>query len=120
MPRGRFVAHPDRRWPLPLVRRYRAPPPRSRPRSGTACRFPLLAHERGPERALGRELVVRPAQEPDAFYGGLAAPGKLPDVVVLELRLRLAAMPGLAHERASAVVALPHRALHLRGDAAPA
>src|SRR5262249_12673559 len=87
------------------------------PRAG--C-FALGLHEPGTERLLGRVLVVPPAAEADAVHRGLAAARQLSDVIELDTRAGLAAMSGLAHERALAAVSLPHRALHVRRDVARA
>src|SRR5438093_13210248 len=78
----------------------------------------FATHELGPERALGRVLIVRPTHEMQILCCRLApARDRLP-VVVFEPRALRAASSALAYERAPAAVALPHRAPPRRRDVA--
>ena len=60
--------------------------------------LPLVAHELGPERALGLVLVMRPAAQAHAIHRGLAAARELERMIELEPLPRRAPMARLAHE----------------------
>jgi len=77
-----------------------------------------VSHELGSERALGGELVVRPAAEPDVGHRGLAAPGDLECMIELEPLALLAPTALLAHERALRSVPLPDGTTYVRRDIA--
>src|SRR5262245_56028224 len=106
-----------RGWLIGPYRRRALPASRLGPLAGV---FALGLHEPRAERPLGRVLVVPPAAEADVLDRRFAAAREFPDVIELDPRSRLTAMPGLAHERALAAVALPHGALHVGRDVADA
>ena len=81
-------------------------------------RFAVAAHEAGSEGALRRVLVVDPAPRANALHRRLPAPGHRLDGVMLEPGARRTAVPVIAHERAPAAIAFPHRPPHLRRDGA--
>src|SRR5437867_6570266 len=81
-------------------------------------RFALLVHEARPEQALRLILIVHPTPQPNARHRRLAAAGEGLDVIVLHPSARLAAVPGLTHERALAAIAFPDGASYVRRDVA--
>jgi hypothetical protein len=76
----------------------------------------LVAHEPGPEGALGGVLIVAAAPEANVPRRRLAPARYRLDVIKFEQRARLATVASFADERALPPVALPHRALHGRRD----
>src|SRR2546428_9699038 len=85
---------------------------------GSTCAFSLLVHEVGPERALGRELIVCSTSESQIFCRRIPSARHLLNMVVLDELTRFAALAGLADERALAAIAQPDGALHVRGNVA--
>jgi hypothetical protein len=81
-------------------------------------RFALAVHEISTERALGFELIVGTAAKPDVGYGRKAASRHGLDVIELDELARLAAVAGVADERAAAAVALVDGAANVGGDVA--
>ena len=79
----------------------------------------LSAHEPRPERAIGFVLIVTLTPQANAVHGRLPSARHGLDVVVLQKFSGLAAVTGLADERASALIALVHGAFHVRRDVTP-
>src|SRR6267378_1892163 len=86
----------------------------------TLRHFTFVLHEPGAKRALGSVLVVGSAAEPDRRNSGPAAARKFLNMIELDELASLAAVPGLAYERALAAVTFPDRTPDLGRDVARA
>src|SRR5258706_9925072 len=74
-------------------------------------RVSLLVHERGAEGALGLELIVSPAPQPEVLQVRSTAARDRLDMIELEPGAFAAAAAGVADERALTLIALLHRTL---------
>lgn len=81
-----------------------------------AGRLLLVFHELGSERALGRELIVSPTEEPDVRDARAASTSEFLRVIEFQEPALGTTAAGLARERALTTVAHPDRALHVSRD----
>src|SRR3989442_7033662 len=88
-----------------------------RPRLGCEPRlFALVLHELPSERAFCLKLIVAAASQTHGFHRRPAPTRHRLNVIVFEHCARRATLTGLADERASPTISLPHRALDRRGN----
>ena len=86
----------------------------------TPGRFTFAIHEASTECPFSHVLIMRAAQELDPLHRSFASARELQLVIELEIPFLFTPMARVAHERASALVTPPHRALDARGDRARA